>query len=429
MMSEYDTNPGLKNKPRIFYGYILVAAAFLIILLTYGSRLSFGVFFKPMASELQWSRALLSGAMTIAILVQGLWGILMGRVNDRFGPRLIMTMCCFFMGTGFILTSLVNSIWQLYLVFGVITGIGMGGVFVALISTVTRWFVKRRGTMTGVVMMGIGLGVLIVSPASNWLISLFQWRTSYIIVGGVVLAAGILAAQLLRRDPASMGLLPYGGEKAKEREPAAVASGLSLKQAVGTGQFWLAAVIFLCLGYCIFAINVHLVPHITDLEISAAAAANIMGATGALQTVGGVVLGGAADKIGNRQVLVISFILVTASMFCLVFLQGVSWFYLFAVIYGLGVGGGTVMESTIVAELFGMKSHGVILGFMSFAFTVGGAVGPLVTGYIFDTGSSYRPAFLCCAAIGILGLILGLWAMRVKPSLLPAPHGSATARN
>jgi len=413
-VAKQNTGQQLKAPPKIFYGYIVVAAALLIILLAYGARLSFGVFFKPMIAEFHWSRALTSGAMTLAMLIQGVTGIVMGRLNDRFGPRFIMTFCCFFLGLGFILTSQIHSAWQLYLVFGVITGIGMGGVFVALLSTVARWFIKRRGTMTGIVTTGIGLGALVMTPAANWLISVSDWRMSYIIVGGVVLVPGIIAAQLLRRDPARMGLVPYGKNEKEVTESAAAAGGLSFKEAVGTVQFWMIAFSFFCLGYCIFAINVHLVPHITDLGISATTAANIMAATGGLQTIGGIVLGIAADRTGNRQVLIIGLVLITVSMLWLVPFTGPGMFYVFAVIYGVGVGGGGTMEATVIADLFGIKAHGLILGVTSFIFTVGGAVGPLVTGYIFDRQGSYQPAFLVCAAFGITGLILVALTRPVK---------------
>jgi len=169
----------------------------------------------------------------------------------------------------------------------------------------------------------------------------------------------------------------------------------------------MVTIIFFCLGYGIFAITVHIVPHITDLQISATTAATILATTGGIQAIGGIVLGGVADKIGNRRVLIISFILISAAMFWLIPIRSVWVFYLFAIVYGLGVSGGGVMEPIIVAELFGIKSHGLILGVVSFVFTIGGAVGPLVTGYIFDLTGNYQLAFLLCAVLGIVAIILG----------------------
>jgi MFS family permease len=401
-----------KEHPALYYGYIVVAAAFLIILMSYGVRTSFGVFFKPIITEFDWQRGLTSGAVTVSMLLQGLWGIFMGRVNDRIGSRWVATLCCVLLGTGLLLMSLTRSSWQLYLFYGVIVGLGMGGIFVALVSTVARWFVQKRGLMTGVVMAGIGAGTLIFAPLSNWLISTLGWRLSCVAMGGFILVTGTLTAQLLRHNPDGTG------PAAKEINPALKQKkeelkGFSLKQAVKTGQFWTLMVIFACLGYCTFTITVHLVPHITDLRISTATAANVLAVTGGVQSFGGIVLGLLADKIRSQKVLAISLLLITAPLFWLVSIATIPAFFLFAVIYSFGIGGGTAMESTLVAEIFGLKAHGVILGSISFGFTIGAAVGPFITGYLFDLTGNYHLAFLVCAATGAAGLLL---TALIKPS-------------
>ncbi len=398
--------PSPKKESRFFYGYTVVIAAFIAMLLAYGVRTSFGVFFKPMEAEFNWTRALISGSVTLSVIVQGLWGIYMGRVNDRVGSRWVITICSFFLGLGLLLISITNFSWQLYIFYGLLIGLGMGGVFVALLSTATRWFIKRRGLMTGIVMAGIGAGTLTTAPIADWLISLYGWRLSNVIVGGVVLIIGIAAAQFLRRDPSKMGLAPYGQIEGKQTGLSSDASGLSLKESAGTWQFWVTAVIFATLGYCTFTITIHLVPHITDLGISAATAASILAVTGGVQSVGGIVLGLAADRIGSRWVIIISLVLISAGLFWLVSMTSVLAFYLFAIIYSFGIGAGTAMESTLTAELFGMKAHGVILGALAFGFTIGAAVGPLITGYLYDLFSNYKMAFLVSAAIGVIGLIL-----------------------
>lgn len=406
-MSNQAVHRTTNTESRFFYGYIVVAASLLIILLTYGMRTSFGVFFKPMINEFDWTRALTSGAVTLSMLMQGLWGILMGRVNDRFGSRLVITLCCFLSGAGLLLMYLVNSSWQLYLFYGVIFGMGMGGVFVALFSTVARWFVKQRGIMTGIVAAGIGAGTLIMAPVADWLISLYDWRVSNLILGSVAMVIGIITAQFLRRDPAQMGLVPYGqNENRAENMSPVVAGGLSLRETVATRQFWMLAIVFFSLGYSIFTVTIHLVPHIIDLQISATTAAVILAVSGGMQVVGGILIGGIADRIGNRRALVIGFVITAAAMFWLLPVNSVLMFYLFAVVYGVGVSGGGIMEPIIVAELFGMKSHGLILGVVSFVFTVGGAVGPLVTGYVFDLTGSYQTAFLVCAILDVAAVVL-----------------------
>lgn len=405
-MTENKIYAASRNKSHFFYGYVVVIAAFVIMLLAYGIRNSFGVFFKPMATEFDWSRALTSGAVTLSMLVQGVWGIVMGRINDKIGSRWVITLCCFLLGLGFMLLSVTQYSWQLYLFYGVIIGLGMGGVFVALVSTVARWFMKRRGLMTGIVLAGIGAGTLIIAPVSNWLISAYAWRSSYLLIGGAVLIIGIAAAQFMRRDPAKMGLTPDGRIEEKSPELPSDIKGPSLKEALLTRQFWMVGISFAFLGYCTFTITVHLVPHITDLGISAAAAAGILSVSGGVQSLGGIIMGILADRIGSRRIITISFAVVSAALFCLIPVTGVGLLYLLAVVYGFGIGGGTAMESTVVAELFGLKSHGVILGVISFGFTIGAAIGPLVTGYLFDRMGNYQTAFLVCAAMGVCGLLI-----------------------
>jgi len=404
MTDENPLPPG-KN-PGLFYGYNVVIAAFLIMLLTYGVRTSFGVFFKPMETEFEWSRALISGAVTLSMIVQGLWGIFMGRVNDKIGSRLVITVCCFFLGLGMLLIYFTRYSWHLYLFYGIIIGVGMGGVFVALVSTVTRWFIKKRGAMTGIVLAGIGAGTLIMAPVANWLISLYGWRMSNVILGSLVLVIGMIAAQFLRRDPSKMGLKPYGHVESKEQGTAYDALGMSVKETIRTHQFWMVMVIFACVGYCTFVVSIHLVPHITDLGISASIAANVLATTGGVHIVGGIILGMVADRIGNQKVIIISFAFIAAALFWLIPITTVLFFFIFAVVYSLGIGGGTAMESTITADLFGVKSHGVIIGIVSFGFTIGGAIGPLATGYLFDMTGNYNIAFVVAGSLGVLGIIL-----------------------
>jgi MFS family permease len=395
-------------RSRLFYGYYVVLFAFIIMLLAYGVRTSFGVFFKPMQEEFSWTRAFTSGAVTVSMLVQGVWGIFMGRVNDRVGARLVITLCGLLLGAGLLLTAMTHYSWELYVFYGLIIGLGMGGVFVALMSTVTRWFYKNRGLMTGIVLAGIGFGTVMMAPVSNWLISLYGWRRTNVILGLAVLVVVVCAAQFLKRDPSKIGTAAYGETGGQREAVGADKVGLSLRQAAATRQFWTVIGVFASLGYTLFTITIHLVPHMTDLGISSATAANVLAVTGAIQSVGGVIFGSFADRIGNRNVLLIGLVVSMATLFWLGWIAAAALFYLFAVINSFGQGAGAAMESTITAELFGMKSHGLILGMMSFGFTVGGALGPLVTGYLYDLRGDYQLAFIISAIIGLLGVLLTL---------------------
>ncbi len=407
-MTNHMVPQATSSNSRIYYGYIIVVVAFLIMLTGYGIRTIFGVFFKPMLIEFEWTRAVISGAVTLSMVTQGIWGIVMGRLNDRIGPRLIISLCCFLLGLGFILMSLINHIWQIYLFYGIIIGFGMGGVFVVLLSITARWFAKRRGIMIGIVLTGIGMSSLVMSPVATSFISAYGWRLAYAIVGGMVLVIGIVLAQFLKRDPSVMNLKPYGQDELKIAEFATDKTGLSLYESIRTWQFWMLSLIFVCVGYCMFAITVHLVPHVTDLGITPAIAAFVLALTGAGNVIGGIFLGGIADRLGNKQVLAICLTLIALSIYLLIPISEVWMLYVVALIFGFGAGGGGVAEPTLVAELFGLKSHGSIFGVVSFSFTVGGAIGPLVTGYLFDISGNYETAFLVSGSIGVCGLILTL---------------------
>ena len=396
-------SPGAE--PGFFYGYIVVAAALCIMAAAWGTYLSFGVFLKPLLAEFGWTRAMCSGALSLSAIVHGLLGIVMGRLTDRLGPRIVMTVCGFFLGLGYLLMSQIGTVWQLYLFYGVI-GMGMGGSIIPLVSTIARWFAKRRSMMTGIVLTGIGIGTLIGPPVANWLISTYDWRTSYTTLGSIVLVLVVLAAQLLRRDPTQMGQVPYGETEEGEQGLKLGIEGFSLKEAVYTRQFWLFVAMSFCFTFCTFTVMVHIAPHATDLGISAATAVNILATVGGMMIVGRIVLGGVADRIGNRQVFIVSFCLMAAALLWLVPATETWMLYLFAVVYGFASAGPGASASPLVAGLFGLSSHGLILGVTGLGNTTGGAIGPFLAGYIFDVTGSYQVAFLVCAAIAVLGLIL-----------------------
>lgn len=403
-MANQEVRQPPEAEPQFFYGFIVVVAAFLIMVVMFGVYYTFGIFFKPVLTEFGWTRAMTSGAFSLSWIVSGLLAIVMGRLTDRFGPRLVMTLCGFFLGLGYLLVSQISAVWQLYLFYGMIIGIGMGGAFVPLMSTVARWFVKRRSMMTGIVLAGIGIGSLIAPPVASRLISTYDWRLSYIILGSIVFVVVILAAQLLRRDPTQVGQVPYGENE--EQRFKLETEAFSLKEAVCTKQFWLVSAMFFCLGFCGFAIMVHIVPHATDLGISAASAANILATIGGMSIVGRVVLGTAADRIGNRQAFIIGFILMSAALFWLAPATEAWKLYLFAAVFGFAYGGCAASESPLVAALFGLSSHGLIMGGVGLGFTSGAAIGSFLAGYIFDFAANYQVAFLVCAVTGVVGLIL-----------------------
>ncbi|MFC1971509.1 MFS transporter [Chloroflexota bacterium] len=402
------------KKSKYFYGYIVLVAAFISRLVMYGPRESYGVFFKPMQADFDWSRALISGAYSASVIVQGLVAIIMGGLNDRLGPRVVITLCGVLIGAGYLLMSQVNFAWQLYLFYVLVVGVGMGGNFAPLLSTVARWFVKKRSMVTGIVIAGGGIGVIIASPVANWLISKYEWRISYLILGALVLIIILIAAQFLKRDPAKMGQVPYGENEEKEHRLETATEEFTLLEATHTRQLWMEIAMMFCFGLCGATIIVHIVPHATDLGISTTTAANILASRGMAILTGGIIMGVVADRIGRRQSFAVCFVLMSAAFFWLFVATEVWMLYLFIIVFGFSSGGLASLQSPLIAELFGMTSHGLILGVSAFSYTVGAAIGPFLAGYVFDISGSYQVSFIVCVVASVTGLMLAVTLRPVK---------------
>jgi MFS family permease len=408
MVSSNDLPQLNKNEPHFFYGYIVVIAAFFIMVVSWAAYNSFGIFFKPLSDEFGWNRAVTSGAFSLSIFIYGILGIIVGALNDRFGPRVLLTSCGILLGLGYLLMSQISTLWQLYLLLGVIIGIGMSGVWVPLLSTITKWFVKRRTLMTGIVIAGVGIGGLIGPPIISRLIATYDWPLSYIVMGIAVLLLVVISTQFLRRDPNQIRQLPEGEREGNYQAAKSVTNSFSFKEAVKTQQFWIVSGMFFCFGFGSFAIAIHIVPHAIDLKISPLSAASILAARGAIGIFGNYILGAFADRIGNRQIFIIGFVMTSAAFFWLSLAEEEWMLYLFIVIFGFACGGMGASESPLTAWLFGTSSHGLIYGVVHVGFTIGAAAGPFVTGYIFDLTGGYQFAFLTCATLGVIGLILAI---------------------
>ena len=398
------------RKPKFFYGYIVVAATFCIMVMAGGIWIIFGVFFEPMLTEFGWTRAMLSGAVSLRIFLATLLGIAGGRLTDKFGPRPITTVCGLFLGLGFFLMSRISTIWQLYLVYGVITSVGMSGLWVPMISTVSRWFVKRRGMITGIVLSGMSLGSIIMPPLATWLITTYGWRTSYTIVGLIAMIVIISAAQFVKRDPTKIGQLPDGRNEVevKVKSLDLPAKNLSLREAIHTRQFWTLCAVFGCLWFSAMAIWVHIVIHAIDLGISAISAANILAIMGGVGIASRILTGSLADKIGYKPALLIGFTLMSASFLWLLVAKELWALNLFAIIFGVGIAGLSVLEAPLIARLFGLGSLSVIMGSVEFASTTLSTPSSIVAGYIFDITGRYQLAFLICVGVSIMGFMLSL---------------------
>jgi MFS family permease len=395
-----------------FYRYVIIGACFSLQAIGVGTHVSYGVFFNSFISEFGWSRAAVSGAPSVAFLLSGLLGIFVGRLNDRIGPRKVMTVTGFFFGLGLLLMSRLDAVWQLYLFYGIVVGIGLSSIDVLALSTTARWFIKKRGIVTGVVKVGTGAGQLTIPLAGSLLIASYGWRTSYIIIGAAVFLLLISIAQLLRRDPSEMGLVDDGKETGGDNL-ISVGGGLSLREAFHTRQLWIICAVNLAIGFCSMVVMLHIVPCVQEMGVSAVRAAGVLSTIGGVSMAGRFITGMALDRIGSRRVMIVCFILLVVGLLWLQVANELWMFYVFALIYGNIHGGFFTAISPMVAEFFGISAHGVLFGIVAFSGTVGGAVGPVVAGHIFDVTARYSLAFWLCTLTSILGLVL---TVSLKPA-------------
>ena len=394
------------NKPAYFYGYRIVVAAFIIQAVGIGIVSAFGIFFQPLLADFEWPRAVLSLAQSLALLTSGFLCILVGRLNDRFGPRVVMSFGAVFLGLGIILMSTLGHLWQLFLFYSVIFGIGLSTVEITPLSATTRWFVRKRGVMTGIVKVGTGTGQVIIPLTASLLIVSYGWQTSYVVIGSVATVLLMFAAQFLRRDPAQMKLVADGGSRLQTQNNKAVETGFYIRDALRNRQFWVVCFTFLATMFCLLTIIVHIVPHAIDIGISSAAAAGILSTIGGTSIVGRLLTGAAIDRIGNKMAMIICLSLLILTLLWLQLAQELWMLYLFTVVYGLSHGGLYTVVSPIVAEYFGTRSHGALFGIVFCCSMIGGAIGPVITGYIFDITGSYNLAFWICPAMSTLALAL-----------------------
>lgn len=396
------------SKPRRFYyGYVIVALAFFIGAVAWGSQRTFGVFLDPLLKQYpDWSRAAASLAFTIGMIMTGVLSILAGRLSDRFGPRVVLTACGIFIGAGYVLLSRLTGLWYLYLVHGLLISAGMAGIMVPLTSMVIHWFTRRAGLVNGIIQAGPGFGITVVPPVVSWMIVQYEWRNSYLLLGAGALVLIVTASQFVRREPTRQETSRQDGGAAV---PAINPVSHTFRQAVGTREFWLLGMLFFIDLFCVNVVMVHLVVHLTGTDVPLVAAVSVLAATSATSIGGRIVAGAVADRVGRRLTIGIGTALSLVAFVWLPFAQETWMLYAFAGAFGIGGWSVGAVLSPMIAEYFGMKSHGVILGAVTFAGTVGGAVGPLLAGGIFDIMKTYDVAFFIGAALSGVALVLLLF--------------------
>jgi MFS family permease len=391
----------------IFYGYKIIGASIIIQGICYGATFTYGLFFSEFQSEFGWSRATISGASSLSFLIGGALGIPAGRVNDKIGPRALTAGTSLVFGLGYFLLSWLQSPWQLYLLYGLFVAVGFGSFDVITLSTISRWFVRRRGIMSGIVKVGTGSGQILLPFFAAALISSYGWRHAYFILGVLFMVLLVAVALVLRHSPSELGLRPDNerSDLSPDRFNAGD-SGLLLKSAIRMRQFWAINLAEFTSLFCLLTIVVHIVPHAIDLGVPTKTAGGIMSVIGGASILGRFVMGAAHDRIAGRRSLLICFFVLFCSLMWLQVAREAWMLFTFAFIYGFAHGGLFTVISPTVAELFGTRSHGVLYGIILFSGNCAGAIGPILAGHIFDVTGSYRHAFLLLSVVSIIGLVL-----------------------
>ena len=386
------------------YGYLIAAVCFTIQAFGIGIYVAYGVFFNPLMSEFGWSRAVISGASSVSFIIMGLFGMGVGRLNDRFGPKKLTTVSAVLLGAGLMLTSQITAVWQLFLFYGVIYGMGLSAVDVISMTTIARWFSHQRGLMTGIVKVGTGAGQFSFPLLASFLIAGHGWRMAFIIIGAAAMVVLVVIAQFLRRDPGQRTLPHNAAPTAPASTFQPMDSGICLDDALHTVQLWIICLVNLSLLFCLIIVMVHIVPHARDLGLSPTQAAGMLSTIGGVSMVGRFLTGLAIDGMGSKRIMFCFFFLLIGALLWLQTADSLWKLYLFACAYGIALGGFFTAISPLVAEMFGIRSHGALFGIVAFSGTIGGAIGPILAGYLFDVSGNYTATFWIITAVAVFGL-------------------------
>ena len=401
----------MSNRPRIFYGWVIVFTAGVGLLLGYAPVFvySFSVFIKSLARDFHTSRTSISFAFTLANVMQSVGAPLIGRLVDRFGAHKVIVPSTVIFGLVIISFKYFStSLWQLYAFFIVIGLIGTGTAPVPYGIVVSRWFDRRRGLALGLMMMGLSSGAILMPPIAQHLIILFGWRTAYAIVGFVVLAISVPVVGIFLKDsPEKMGLQPDGepdlntGSTERKNE-----QGVNWSVARREPTFWFLASAFFLLGASVHACVIHLVPMLTDRGISVERAAFASSLLGVALLIGRVFTGYFLDRFFGPYVAMLLFSGVAVGISLFLTGAGGSLPLLAVFLVGLGMGAEADIIAYLTSRYFGLRSFGEIYGYLFATFTLAGALGPVLMGVGFDHLGSYRAPLLFFLAATLVATAL-----------------------
>lgn len=396
-----------------FYGWIIVAVAFVCYAVGYATWHSFSIFYVAILQDFGWSRAATAGAFSVFTIVYGIFSIPAGGTVDRFGPRLAIPVGAVVLGIGLLLVTRLTSIWEFYLLYGVVAAVGLSTLgTVPTFTVLNNWFVKKRGAAGGFATAGIGVGTLVMVPFLQSIITNYGWRSAYVVLAvAILLLVPVLSATFYRYRPQEVGLSPDGEapkvEKSLSRAEAARADDLvvdkewasrewTLGSASRTRRFWLIVVArFLELAAVQMLLTQQAI-YFVDRGFDAMLAASVVGTVGIVGSVGKIMWGLVTDRIGRELGYFMAYGFGTVGVAIILSIQAGSaiWtLYAYAIVYGICYGASAVILPTLTADIFHSRHFGTILGGVYLGANLGSAAGPFFAGLVFDLTRSYFWAF------------------------------------
>lgn len=372
-----------------FYGWVVVAATFAVTFVGFGSAYTFSAFVDVLQQDLGASRGSVSLVFSLAGFLYFCLGVVSGPLADRFGARALCIAGMALVGLGLAFAGQARTIAEVYVAYGLGIGLGVGCAYVPALGAVQRWFVAQRGLASGLAVSGIGLGTLAMPPLATWLIATLGWRGAYLVLGAAAAAVGIGASLLLENDPARRGLLPDGATVEPGIASPAAKKGASVKDAVRTSRFAGMYVSCLLSAIGVFVPFVHLVPFAIDHQIAPTVAVFLLSAIGVGSTVGRFCLGGFADRVGRDTFLAIMYAGIAVSLTVWAAADGPRMLAAFALLFGLFYGGWVAVLPAVVADHFGRRNVGGIIGLLYTSVAIGTLIGPSLAGFLYDASNSY----------------------------------------
>ena len=402
------------DKPGVFYGWVIVLISFVTLVLVMGTRFTFGIFYIAILEETGWSRAATAGIFSVSMLVYAVASLGVGVAFDRLGPRRLFPIAALILGCGYMLCSRIETLWQFYVFYGVVVGVGLTALgFVPHVSLVSRWFVRQRGMANSLALSGQGVGALALAPLTEVLIAQMGWRNSFLFYG-ILLPVVLLPLMWvwLRPSPQSMGLQPDGDATppvvaTPSPKPTAIPDGAAAglyPQLLKNPAFWALFFIVFTLALNHMTLVVHQTAYLVDRGFQPEFAAWMLGISGILRSGGTIIWGTISDRATRESAFTLSALLGLVSVpFLLIASPGTGiWTVtVFVLLMGLGYGGINVVYAASAADLFQGPNFGKILGLLDVGFGLGAALGTYVAGYLFDRFQSYHLTFY-----GVMGMIL-----------------------